>query len=200
MRAAYLLTFVFVAAGLSTAVAQQPGPTGRAVVASEPGKASAAATVEVRATVVAIDKATRTVALKGARRTLDVVVGDEVQNFDQIRVGDEVVAQYREAISLELRKTRAPVGITGAAGAARAAPGASPAAGAAREITVLADVVGVDPGKSTISLKGPLGNIVVLKVENPDHFKVVRKGDQVEAIYSEAVAIKLEPAKPAGKK
>jgi len=33
-----------------------------------------------------------------------------------------------------------------------------------------------------------------LKVRNPDHFKVVKKGDQVEATYSQAIAIAVTPA------
>ena len=76
----------------------------------------------------------------------------------------------------------------------RAAPGSKPAAAAGREITVLADVVAVDPAKSIISLKGPRGNIVDLEVHNPDHFKVVKKGDQVEAVYTEALAVAVTPA------
>jgi hypothetical protein len=61
-------------------------------------------------------------------------------------------------------------------------------------VTVLADVVAVDPKKSTITLKGPAGNTVELNVQNPDHFKVVKKGDQVEAVYTEALAISVTPA------
>ena len=69
------------------------------------------------------------------------------------------------------------------------------------QVTVLADVVGVDEKKSIISLKGPRGNVIDLKVENKDHFKVVKKGDQVEAVYTEALAIAVAPApKPAAKK
>jgi hypothetical protein len=62
------------------------------------------------------------------------------------------------------------------------------------QATVLADVVAVDPAKSMISLKGPNGNVMDLKVRNPDHFKVVKKGDQVEATYSQAIAIAVTPA------
>jgi len=61
-------------------------------------------------------------------------------------------------------------------------------------------VVAVDPKKSTITLKGPAGNVVDLKVRNPDHFKVVKKGDQVEAVYSEALAVTVTPVpKPEAK-
>jgi hypothetical protein len=64
-----------------------------------------------------------------------------------------------------------------------------------REVTILADVVAVDPAKKIISLRGPQGNVVDLPVQNPDHFKVVQKGDQVEAVYTEAVAVAIVPAK-----
>ena len=36
--------------------------------------------------------------------------------------------------------------------------------------------------------------MVDLKVRNPDHFKVVKVGDQVEAVYTEAMAIAVTPA------
>ena len=65
---------------------------------------------------------------------------------------------------------------------------------------MLADVVGVDQSRSTISLKGPKGNVVHLKVQNQDHFKVVKQGDQVEATYTEAVAIAVRPAPKAAAK
>jgi hypothetical protein len=62
-------------------------------------------------------------------------------------------------------------------------------------------VVGVDPKRKTISLRGPKGNVVALDVQNPDHFKVVKKGDQVEVTYTEALAMSVEPApKPAAPK
>ena len=58
----------------------------------------------------------------------------------------------------------------------------------------LADVLAVDPKKMTITVKSPKGNIVDLKVKNPDHFKVVKKGDQIEMVYVEALAMSVEPA------
>ena len=39
---------------------------------------------------------------------------------------------------------------------------------------------------------------MTLNVQNPDQFKVVKKGDQVEATYTEALAVSVEPTlKPA---
>jgi hypothetical protein len=190
------------ALGSQIAYAQPKAPQGAAVVISEPGKASAATVVEATATVVAINAKTRVVTLKGASgKTMDVVAGDEVKNFSQIHVGDNVTIQYREALTLELKKTKDAANAAAAAGAVAAPVGAQPAAAAVAQVTVLADVVAIDPKKSTISLKGPAGNVVDLKVNNPDHFKVVRKGDKVEVTYSEAMAIAVTPAqKTEGKK
>jgi hypothetical protein len=191
------------AALAATALAQQPGATGGAIVASQPGKAAIIAAAEISAQVVAIDKATRTLTLKGPKgESVDVVAGEEVRNFDQIKVGDFVVARYAQALSLELRKTRVAAGEpTVREEAGKAKPGERPAVGGARQVTALADVTAVDPQKSTITLKGPRGNVVTLNVQNPDQFKVVKKGDQVEVTYTEALALSVEPApKPAAAK
>jgi hypothetical protein len=199
----WTLALALIAAAFAgSALGQKPDVKGGAVVTSEPGKATVARAVEVSAEVVSIDKATRTVTLKGPQgNVVDVVAGDEVRNFDQIKVGEFVVARYAQALTLELRKTKGAVGdITVSEQTARAKPGERPAAAGARQVTAIATVTAVDKKKSTITLKGPRGNVVVLDVQNPDQFKVVKKGDQVEVTYTEALALSVEPApKPASK-
>ena len=187
---------VIAAAFAATAFAQKPEAVGGTVVASEPGKAAIVRAAELSAQVVAIDKATRTVTLKGPQgNAVDIVAGDEVKNFDQIKLGDFVIARYAQALTLELRKTKVKAGEpTVREEAARAKPGERPAVAGAREVTAIADVIGVDPKKSTITLKGPRGNVVTLDVQNPDQFKVVKKGDQVDVTYTEALALSVEPA------
>ena len=180
----------------ATALAQQPGAGGGAAVTSEPGKAAAVVAAKITAQVVGIDKATRTVVLKGPEgNVVDVVAGDEVRNFDQIKLGDLVVVRYAEALTLELRKTKTGAGgVSVNEGAALAEPGERPAVAGARQISAIATVIAVDQKKSTITLKGPRGNVVTLNVHNPDQFKVVKKGDQVEVTYTEALALSVEPA------
>ena len=73
----------------------QQAPVAASVNASTPGKVAMADTIKASALVTAIDKATRKVTLKGAKgEPFDVVAGDEVKNFDQIAVGDEVKIAY----------------------------------------------------------------------------------------------------------
>jgi len=190
-----------IAATLSaTAFAQAPAPAAGVAVASEPGKAAVVSAVEISAQVVAIDKGTRTLTLKGPKgNVVDIVAGEQVKNFDQIKLGDLVVARYAQALTLELRKTRVASGdAVVKEEAAKAKAGERPAVAGARSVTLLADVVAVDPKASTITLKGPKGNEVTLDVRNPEQFKVVKKGDQVEVTYTEALALSVELApKPA---
>jgi hypothetical protein len=204
LRLLPIVVAVAAAAFTGSAIAQKPDAAAGAVVASEPGRAAIVQAATISAQVVAIDKASRTVTVKGPQGNVkDIVAGDDVKNFDQIKVGDMVVARYVEALTLELRKTK------GAAGApvveeqaARAKAGERPGVAGQRTITAIADVTAVDPKKKTITLKGPRGNSFTLNVENPDQFKVVKKGDQVEVTYTEALALTVEaaPAKPAARK
>lgn len=200
-RQATAVIALFALGGIALpASAEKPAAGGVAVVSSEPGKAEITEAVAVTATVTAIDKATRLVTLKGPDGKFShVVAGDEVRNFDQIKVGDMVVVRYLQALSLELKKGGGVRERSDREGAVRAEPGEKPAGVAARQVTIMADVVKVDPKKKIIALRGPEGRVVELKVHNQDHFKVVKKGDQVEAVYTEALALSVEPAKAAAK-
>ena len=174
---------------------QAVAQTGAAVVGKGPGVAGAAQTVQVTATITAIAAATRAVTLKGPQgREVVVTAGPEVRNFAQMKVGDQVDVEYVEALTLELRKGGGmPVAKTDTAGVARAKPGEQPAGMVGRQITVVADVVAIDKDKQLVTLKGPK-QTVDLKVRDPKQLAMIAKGDQVEAVYTEAIAVAVEPA------
>jgi len=185
------IAFVASAALAASASAQ----TGAAVVSKGPGVVSAAQTTKVTATITKIDPATREVTLKGPQgREVTIQAGPEVKNFAQMKVGDTVTAEYVEALTLELKKGgKAVVGRNEQAGAATAKAGEKPAALAGRQVTVTADVTAVDPATQTVTLKGPK-QTVDLKVADPEQFKLIKVGDQVEATYTEALGIAVEAA------
>jgi len=176
----------------SVAMAQ----TGAVIAGKGPGVGGVAQTVNVTATITAIDAKTRAVTLKGPQgREITLTAGPEVRNFAQMKVGDAVDVQYVEALTLELKKGGGKtVQKSEAAGAMRAKEGAAPGGAIGRQVTVIADVVAVDPATQTVTLKGPQ-RTVDLKVRDPKQFALVAKGDQVEATYTEAVAIAVTPAK-----
>ena len=179
----------------ATAYAQTSAPAQTNAITTEPGKASMVSTTKVSARVAGIDKATRTLTLKPASGdAVKLVAGDDVRNFDQIKVGDVVVAAYVRAFTLELQKVKSTAtGPVVRGEVTRAAPGQRPAGVGARQVTVMADVVALDPKKSTLTLKGPGGDVVTLDVRNPDQFKVIKVGDQIEVTYTEALAVSVEP-------
>ena len=183
--------------GFAIAVAiAWPAAAQTAVMAgSAPGKAGVAQTVKLTATITAIDKATRDVTLKGPQgNEVTVTAGPDVKNFDKMRVGDQVDVQYVEAVTLELKKGGGqPVARTEQAGAKGAKPGEQPAGIVGRQVTIVADVIAVDPAKQIVTLRGPQ-RTVNLTVSDPEQFKRIAKGDQVEATYTQALAIAVEPA------
>jgi len=195
MKALTVGSTLFALAAASGLALAQPAPSGGAAVATAPGKAVVVETLKVAATVTAIDKATRAVTLKGPKgNEFSVTAGPDVKNFDQIKVGDQVTLEYVEALSLQLKKGGgAPVARTVQEGAAGAKPGERPAGAMGRQVTVVADVVDVNPATQIVTLKGPQ-RTVELKVRDPEQFKLVKKGDQVEATFTEAVAIAVTPA------
>ena len=198
-----LLSVALAASVLATPVLAQQAPAAAVVTSNQPGKVAVAETVKASAVVTAIDKATRKVTLKTAKgKSFEVVAGEEVKNFDQIKVGDKLVVQYVQALTMEVKPGGGLRSSTQTTDTAQAKPGERPGAAGAREVTVTADVMAVNPKAMTITVRGPNGNIIDLMVKNPDHFKAVKVGDQIQAVYVEALAIAIEPAakkKPAAK-
>ena len=184
--------------GLAIAVAL-PGAafaqTGAVVAGTAPGKGGVAEVVKLTAAITAIDKATRDVTLKGPQgNEVTLTAGPEVKNFDQMKVGDQVNVEYVQALTLELKKGGGlVVARTEQKGAAAAKPGEKPAGAAGRQVTIVADVIGTDPAKQTITLKGPK-QTVEMRIPDPEQFKRIAKGDQVEATYTQALAIAVAPA------
>lgn len=188
-----IVSIVFaVAAALSWSVAAQ---TGAVMAGSAPGKAGVAQTVKLTATITAIYKATREVTLKGPEgNEVTVALGPDVKNFTSLKIGDRVDAEYAEAVTLELKKGGGQKVERMEQTAVKGAnPGEQPAGAAGRQVTIVADVIAVDPAKQTITLRGP-SRTVILPISDPEQFKRIAKGDQVEAKYTQAFAIVVEPA------
>lgn len=160
------------------------------------GKGAAGA-VRVRGTVAAIDKAQGTVTLKGPRgRTLTLDVQDR-QKLDAIAVGDPVVAEYVEAVVVQVRKagTTSP-GTTAQETRASSKPGETPAGVIAREVSVTATITAIDRKAHTVTIKGPEGQVKTITAKDPKNLQGVKVGDMVEMTYTQALAVALDkPAK-----
>jgi hypothetical protein len=153
----------------------------------------AATAVKITATVQEIDYKQRTFTLKAADGREEAFVADAaVKNFDQIKKGDIVVANYAEALAYEVKKSGGTTGV--AAGAATSKPGEKPAGAIAREARITATITAIDEKAPSVTLKGPAGNVRTIKVKDVAKLKNVKVGDQVELIYTEALALSVEKA------
>ena len=191
--------YIPVFAALLSAAPCAPAQTSEASssVTRAPGAVQAVQTTRTTATVTGVDPANRSISMQRPDgKIVDVRVGAEVKNFDKIKVGDKVTAEYTQALSLELKKgpTGAAKRIESPPSVSRTQDGAKPGATIGATVTVLADVVAVNQKDHSVTLRGPEGRMVDLRVPDPEQLKRIRQGDQVQAVYKEALAVKLEPA------
>jgi Cu/Ag efflux protein CusF len=163
----------------------------KAVVTSSPGQASIAQKRRLVATVEAVDVAKREITLKGPKgKVVPLSVAPDVKNLEQVKVGDQLVVTYVEALSLTLKKNGKELrAATHKTDGVRAAEGAKPGGAVAEHVRVTADVTAVNR-----KTKGPKQE-VDLYVGDPAQLKLIKVGDQIEAEYTQALAIAVEPAK-----
>ncbi|MBV5316177.1 MAG: hypothetical protein JZU50_00055 [Desulfobulbaceae bacterium] len=151
--------------------------------------------VSVTATVDKIDLKKRIVTIRGPEGNLRKVhVGKEVVNLPQVRVGDKVTLDYVESLAVRMAQpgeVRDEVkGLVG-----RAKPGDKPGYVEETETTVTATILNLDKTKETVTLKGPDGDVVVVKVQDPANLDKVKVGDTIVITYTEALAIAVQTVK-----
>ena len=111
--------------------------------------------VKAEAEVVAINKKTRTVTLKGEDgNVFDVIVGKEAKNLAQVKVGDRVIAEHMEVLAMELKKGGGLRETVEKDINETAKLGQKPGAIRGREIDFVADVKSVDAKAGTITILG----------------------------------------------
>jgi hypothetical protein len=172
-------------------VQAQNQPQAAVVVEKAPGAGAVTEAVQLQGKVKSIDKKTRTVVVVGPNgNEIDFVLSDDVRNFDQIKVGDLVTLTFVQALALELRKTEKKEFRTrvDSDNTVTAKPGAKPGMVTEKSVRVIADVVAVNPKAQTVTLRGPKRTLELV-VKDPETLKNVKVGDQVEGVYTEAMAL-----------
>jgi hypothetical protein len=144
------------------------------------------------ATIEAIDKANRTVTLKGSTGNREVIKAPEqMEGFNSLRVGDQVTATYFTAIAVNVRKPGDP--------APPAEPmtttqrkDRTPGSITRREQTFRVTVEAVDPRAPSVTVKGREGRVVALGLADANQIQNVKVGDTVDVTYYEALLIKVD--------
>ena len=153
-------------------------------------------TVESTATITAIDMANREVTLKNEDgESTKIVVGPEMERFDELAVGDTVRARYTIGMTAELRapteEEKAEPFIALESGG-KSPAGTAPAAGAARMFRIVATIEALDRTTQTATLKGPDDTYLTVKVRDPSLLVKPRIGDTVVVTVAESMALSLE--------
>lgn len=184
MNIRYALTAFVLLAAATQATAKDPHPP----------RGEASAVHSMTFTVEAIDQDTREVTLKDSEGWLrSFYAGPRVKNLAQVKKGDVVTVSYMQAVAVELKKHAGGARAAVVEQAQGAAPGAKPAGVASREIALVGTVMGVDQGAGMVTIKGPEGNVVNMAVRDRAKLRSVKVGDEVEAVYTEAIAVAVTP-------
>ena len=155
-------------------------------------KIERAGAVSVTATVEAVDLKTRMVTLRNSEgEAFAIHAGEEVVNLPQVRVGDEVVLAYVNAVSVRMAES-GEYWDESVKGIGRAIPGSKPGAFEVDETKVTATIEDIDKTLNTASLRMPGGTVQVVKVKDPANLDKVKVGDRIVITYSEAVAISVQ--------
>lgn len=151
------------------------------------GKGERSRLTTTSATVAAIDHANRIVTLRGSGGGLVTLQVDErVQNLPLVAVGDVVTVAYYESWALRLNE--APGATTTVT--QRAAPGQMPGGYTARRTNIKATVEAMDPGKPSVTFRGPSGNLVDVDVsDDPRVLSQLKVGETYDVSYTESLAV-----------
>ena len=154
---------------------------------------------QMTATVEKISLSTREVTLKGpSGEPRTIKVGPEARNLDKVKVGDRVTVSYYESFTAQMRRHDKPnEGFMNAEGAVRAAPGEKPGGAAAQSTASTVTIESVDTKNNTVTFHRPDGATATIPVMSPEGREFIaklKKGDVVDVMYTEAVAIEVAPA------
>lgn len=153
---------------------------------------------EFTATVTALEREQRLLSLQneaGASATL--YVGPEVRNFEQIKVGDRVVATYQEALAAAVtRPDQSQKQPQVAMATERASPGQSPHAEVSASLVATVAIEAVDIESNVLTFRRDDGMVRSVHVEDAGARKFIKglkQGDLVTVTYTEALAISVRP-------
>ena len=155
---------------------------------------STSQSVQLTATVEAINHETREVTLRGPEgRTLDIVASEEARNLGQVKVGDTLNIEYEQGMSVEVfAADNAEAGAGAITLAARTEEGEMPGLAAIDAVVVTAIVEEINLEANTFKLQGPEGGVREFEAHNPENLKKAAVGDLVVVTYTQAIAAIVE--------
>ncbi len=155
---------------------------------------SASQSSMISAVVVAIDHETRVVTVQTADgEEITFTASTEARNLGQVSVGDILVAEYVETISVKVMENEGfEPEVIEAAAMARTEKGEMPGVAAMAANVTISTVEEINLEANTFKLKGPDGEVNEYVARNPENLKRSAVGDLVVITVTEAIAITVE--------
>jgi hypothetical protein len=151
-------------------------------------------TTSITSTVEKIDYQTRAVLLKGPKGDLvEMQVGEEARNFDQVKKGDLVTIENSQSVALEVQKAKGEPGASETTTVTRAKPGERPAGTVKTTgiMTVRVEAINYKTREATLELAD--GSIMYITVgPQVKRLDEVHKGDEVVVRYTTTVSISVK--------
>jgi hypothetical protein len=196
MKKIALVSAAVLMMGSSIAIAQNK-PQAVVAVETAPGVLKVAEGVQFQGKFKSVDQKTRQVVIVGPNgNEFKTTLGNEVKNFNQIKVGDIVTLTHVEILVADIKKP-SKVEIRERVETEKAVTaklGDKPAAAIERQVAIVADVTAVDEKKGTLTVRGATRTLDI-KVKDPKVLKGVKVGTQIEAVVTEIIAIEVSAPK-----
>jgi hypothetical protein len=196
MKKLIIASLLAAIASMSPVMAQNK-PQAIIAVDAGPGMLKALEGVQFQGKFKSVDPKTRKVVIVGPEgRELEAILGDEVKNFDKIKVGDivtmnitKVIVSDVKVINNGIKEREETVSYS------RAQAGDKPAGIIEHQVKIVADVIAIDAKKNIVTIKGPYKTVQV--AVGPEVLKGVKVGNQIEAIITQNIAVQVTapPAK-----
>ena len=155
--------------------------------------------VKLDASVEKINKKERELTLKDSDGSMvTMTAGDEIKRFDEISVGDKIEAKYWTFLRAEFREPTAeekagPLQIIAEAGIAPKEM--TPAGAVGAVVKAVVTVVSINKAERIVAIQGPMGDFLILPVEDDAVLNNLKVGEVVIMTYAEAVALSLNKIK-----
>lgn len=148
----------------------------------------------VTAVVTAIDHETRVVTVqKEDGESLTFTASEEARNLGQVVVGDVLVAEYEETLSIQVMPNEGlEPDVAMADAVARSEEGEMPGVAAMEATVITATVEDINVEANTFKLKYADGSVNEYVARNPDNLKRSKVGDLVVITATSAVALVVE--------
>lgn len=165
--------------------------------AAKPETNVRAMSMTIEAVITDIDLETRQFTVEGPNgQPITMTAAEKVVKLEDVNVGDTIVATYFTSLESELREpTQEELAEPWVvlADAAKSEADEQPAIGGARLIRAVCTIEGMNRVLGTVTIMDPRGKLHLIGDVEPEKMEGVTLGQTVVMVYTEALAVTLEP-------